>query len=133
MDWSRYSIPAMRLEARFGDRVVPAFCQRPQNIWAMVEEAVAKNPDGVAASSTNAPNTGVIFVALKPFEERRGPDLSADAILAGVRADLAPLREAFVFVLAPRSERDFDKYVRRRRLHEPGEGARPGRGRDARA
>ena len=48
MDWSRYSIPAMRLEARFGDRVVPAFCQRPENIWAMVADAVAKNPDGEA-------------------------------------------------------------------------------------
>jgi long-chain acyl-CoA synthetase len=48
MDWSRYSIPAMRLEARFGDRVVPAFCERPKNIWAMVEEAAAKNPNGEA-------------------------------------------------------------------------------------
>ena len=48
MDWSRYSIPVMRLEARFGDRVVPAFCERPKNIWAMVAEAVTKNPDGEA-------------------------------------------------------------------------------------
>jgi acyl-CoA synthetase (AMP-forming)/AMP-acid ligase II len=48
MDWSGYSIPAMRLEARFGDRVVPAFCERPQNIWAMIAEAAAKNPDGEA-------------------------------------------------------------------------------------
>ena len=29
MNWSHDSIPAMRLEARFGDRVVPAFCERP--------------------------------------------------------------------------------------------------------
>ena len=36
MDWSQHSIPAMRLEARFGDRVVPAFCERPKSIWAMV-------------------------------------------------------------------------------------------------
>jgi long-chain acyl-CoA synthetase len=48
MDWSHYSIPAMRLEARFGDRVVPAFCERPKNIWAMVAEAAAKNGDGEA-------------------------------------------------------------------------------------
>jgi long-chain acyl-CoA synthetase len=38
----------MRLEARFGDRVVPVFCERPNTIWAMVEEAVARNPDGEA-------------------------------------------------------------------------------------
>ena len=48
MDWSHYSIPAMRREARFGDRVVPAFCERPNSIWAMVSSAAARNPDGEA-------------------------------------------------------------------------------------
>ena len=48
MDWSHYSIPAMRLEARFGDRVVPVFCDRPKSIWAMISEAVSRNPDGEA-------------------------------------------------------------------------------------
>src|SRR5215472_1354252 len=55
------------------------------------------------AIRTNAPNTGVIFVALKPFEERRDASLSADAIRAGVQADVARLRDAFVFVLPPPS------------------------------
>src|SRR3984893_12830600 len=48
MDWSHYSIPAMRLEARFGDRVVPAFCERPNDIWAMVSAAASRKPDGEA-------------------------------------------------------------------------------------
>jgi acyl-CoA synthetase (AMP-forming)/AMP-acid ligase II len=48
MDWSRVSIPPMQREARFGDRVVPAFCQRPRSIWAMVVDAVSRNPDGEA-------------------------------------------------------------------------------------
>src|ERR1700730_14574502 len=48
MDWSHSPIPAMRLEMRFSDRVVPAFCDRPKNIWAMVAEAAARNPDGEA-------------------------------------------------------------------------------------
>ncbi len=48
MDWSQYPIPAMRLESRFGDRVVPTFDSRPAGIWAMVAEAAAKNPDGEA-------------------------------------------------------------------------------------
>src|SRR5216684_3827540 len=48
MDWSQYSIPAMQLEARFGDRVAPAFCERPKSIWAMVSAAAAGNPDGEA-------------------------------------------------------------------------------------
>jgi acyl-CoA synthetase (AMP-forming)/AMP-acid ligase II len=48
MEWSHYPIPPMRFEARFGDRVVPAFCRRSRSIWAMVSEAAAKNPDGEA-------------------------------------------------------------------------------------
>jgi len=48
MDWSNVAIPPMRLEARFGDRVVPAFCERPKNIWEMVEQAAARNGDGEA-------------------------------------------------------------------------------------
>jgi acyl-CoA synthetase (AMP-forming)/AMP-acid ligase II len=48
MDWSHYSIPAMQLEARFGDRIVPAFRERPKSIWAMLLDAAARNPDGEA-------------------------------------------------------------------------------------
>lgn len=48
MDWSQHSIPAMRLEPRFGDRVVPAFCERPKDVWAMIADAAATNPDGEA-------------------------------------------------------------------------------------
>jgi len=48
MDWSGHDIPSMRLEARFGDRLVPAFCERPSHIRAMIAEAAARNPDGEA-------------------------------------------------------------------------------------
>ena len=48
MDWSQHAIPPMRLEPRFGDRIVPAFCERPRSIPAMVAEAVARNGDGEA-------------------------------------------------------------------------------------
>jgi acyl-CoA synthetase (AMP-forming)/AMP-acid ligase II len=48
MDWSHHPIPAMRLETRFGDRIVPAFCLRPKSIWAMIADAAARNPDGTA-------------------------------------------------------------------------------------
>ena len=54
MDWSKHSIPAMRLEARFGDRLVPAFCERPKTIWAMIAEAAAQNPDGEALVCGNS-------------------------------------------------------------------------------
>ena len=48
MDWSQYPLPAMQHETRFGDRVVPTFRHRPANIWAMVADAAARNPDGDA-------------------------------------------------------------------------------------
>src|SRR5207248_9026707 len=48
MDWSQYSVPAMQLQVRFGDRVVPTFCERPRSIWGMVSDAAARNPDGEA-------------------------------------------------------------------------------------
>ncbi|KJC50986.1 O-succinylbenzoic acid--CoA ligase [Bradyrhizobium sp. LTSP885] len=48
MDWSQHSLPPMRLEPRFGDRVVPAFVERPGSLWAMIAQAVAQNGDGEA-------------------------------------------------------------------------------------
>ncbi len=48
MDWSQSQIPPMRFEARFGDRVVPAFSDRPASLWAMIADACARNPDGEA-------------------------------------------------------------------------------------
>ena len=65
-----------------------------------VEHAVAfVGFDG--ATFTNAPNTGVIFVTLKPFEQRR--DLPMAKILGDLRGKMFSLREAFVFVLEPPS------------------------------
>jgi hydrophobe/amphiphile efflux-1 (HAE1) family protein len=55
------------------------------------------------ATFTNATNTGVIFIVLKPFEERIEEDLTAAKVLADVREQLAVLSDAFVFVLEPPS------------------------------
>jgi long-chain acyl-CoA synthetase len=48
MDWSQYPIPPLQLEARFGDRVVPAFRERPKSLWEMISAAAITNPDGEA-------------------------------------------------------------------------------------
>ncbi|MDB5402810.1 MAG: bepG [Rhodopila sp.] len=55
------------------------------------------------ATFTNAPNTGVIFVPLKPFEQRVPLGLTAARIRADLQQQLAPLSEAFTFVLEPPS------------------------------
>ena len=55
------------------------------------------------ATSTNAPNIGVIFTPLKPFEERVKEGLSAADILSDLRRQMQALREAFILVLPPPS------------------------------
>src|SRR5215469_13921674 len=45
MDWLRRPIPRMRLEQRFGDRLVSAFGERPGSVWQMVADAAAKHPE----------------------------------------------------------------------------------------
>src|SRR5690606_22607472 len=51
LDWSHLAIPALRNEIRFGDRVTPAFVERPNSIWAPVAEAAARRGDGEALGS----------------------------------------------------------------------------------
>jgi HAE1 family hydrophobic/amphiphilic exporter-1 len=55
------------------------------------------------ATFTNAPNAGVVFVPLRPFEERRHAGLTTAGILADLRGQMASLREAFVLVIPPPS------------------------------
>jgi HAE1 family hydrophobic/amphiphilic exporter-1 len=55
------------------------------------------------ATFTNAPNSGVIFVTLKPFEERVKAKLTTQGILDDLRGQMQALREAFVLVIPPPS------------------------------
>ena len=55
------------------------------------------------ATFTNAPNSGVIFVTLKPFEERVKAGLTTETILNDLRGQMQALREAFVLVIPPPS------------------------------
>ena len=55
------------------------------------------------ATFTNAPNSGVIFVTLKPFEERVKAKLSSATILNDLRSQMQVLRKAFVLVIPPPS------------------------------
>jgi HAE1 family hydrophobic/amphiphilic exporter-1 len=55
------------------------------------------------ATFTNAPNAGVIFVTLKPFDERVKDGLATATILNDLRGQMQTLREAFVLVIPPPS------------------------------
>ncbi|MGD9668215.1 MAG: efflux RND transporter permease subunit [Hyphomicrobiaceae bacterium] len=54
------------------------------------------------ATRTTAPNSGAVFVVLKPFEKRAGdPSLSAEAILANLQKKVMAIEEGMVFVVRP--------------------------------
>jgi HAE1 family hydrophobic/amphiphilic exporter-1 len=55
------------------------------------------------ATFTNAPNSGVIFVTLKPFEERSKAKLGTASILSDLRGQMQALREASILVIPPPS------------------------------
>ena len=46
-------------------------------------------------------NAGVAFVSLKPWDERRGDRLRADAVAARAQKALGPMKEASIFVFTP--------------------------------
>ncbi|MGB9109662.1 MAG: efflux RND transporter permease subunit [Telluria sp.] len=50
---------------------------------------------------TNAPNAGIVFTSLKPFDERKGKDQSAEAIAAEINKRMGAIEDAFVMVLPP--------------------------------
>ncbi|MET0518218.1 MAG: efflux RND transporter permease subunit [Burkholderiaceae bacterium] len=50
---------------------------------------------------TNSSNSGIVFVALKPFEERKSKDLSAGAIAGAMNAQFGQIQDAFVVMFPP--------------------------------
>jgi hydrophobe/amphiphile efflux-1 (HAE1) family protein len=89
-----------------------ASLERTDRVIRRASEILLKRP-GVAhavtfagfdgATFTNAPNSGVIFTTLKPFEEREKADLTTNGILNDLRAQMQELREGFVLVIPPPS------------------------------
>jgi multidrug efflux pump len=65
-----------------------------------VEHAVAF-PGLSINGFTNSTNAGIVFVTLKPFEERRSADLSAGAIAAALNKQYATIQDAYIAVFPP--------------------------------
>ena len=49
----------------------------------------------------NSPSSGIAFITLKPFEERRGPDMTGAAIARKLQAKFNNIKDAFVAVFPP--------------------------------
>jgi multidrug efflux pump len=65
-----------------------------------VEHAVAF-PGLSINGFTNSTNAGIVFVTLKPFDQRRDPSLSAGAIAAALNQKYAAIQDAYIAVFPP--------------------------------
>jgi len=50
---------------------------------------------------TNSSNSGIVFVALKPFEERTSKDLAGAAIAQQLQREFADIQDAFIAIFPP--------------------------------
>ncbi|CDG83540.1 efflux RND transporter permease subunit [Janthinobacterium agaricidamnosum] len=50
---------------------------------------------------TNAPNAGIVFTGLKPFDERTRPSESGEAIAAEINKRMGVVQDAFIMVFPP--------------------------------
>jgi multidrug efflux pump len=65
-----------------------------------VEAAVAFPGLSISGFSV-APDAGIVFFTLKPFEERTTPDLSGPAITAALNQKLSAIQDAYVLTVPP--------------------------------
>ncbi|SPZ06333.1 hydrophobe/amphiphile efflux-1 protein [Pseudomonas luteola] len=50
---------------------------------------------------TNSPNSGIVFVTLKPFEERKDPSLSANAIAGALNGKFSSIQDSIIAIFPP--------------------------------
>src|SRR5439155_7233848 len=65
-----------------------------------VQDAVAFPGLSISGFSV-APNSGIVFFGLKPFEERKTRSLSGPAIAGALNQEFAAIQEAFVLAVPP--------------------------------
>src|SRR5262249_24268949 len=65
-----------------------------------VQDAVAFPGLSISGFSV-APNAGIVFFGLKPFEERKAPNLSGPAIAGSLNGQLTSIQDAFVLAVPP--------------------------------
>ncbi|SHM45987.1 efflux RND transporter permease subunit [Phytopseudomonas punonensis] len=95
-----------------------AFAQLPDAASLDRSEAVIKRMSDIAAKHpgvantvafpglsingfTNSPNSGIVFVTLKDFDQRKDPSLSANAIAAELNGQFAGIQEAYIAIFPP--------------------------------
>ncbi|CAN5757501.1 multidrug efflux RND transporter permease subunit [soil metagenome] len=87
-----------------------ATLDRTEDVIRRMGAIVLKNP-GVAHAVqfpglsingfTNSSNSGIVFVPLKDFEERKGPGMTADQIAAELNKEFSQIQDAFIAIFPP--------------------------------
>ncbi|HEV2621581.1 MAG TPA: efflux RND transporter permease subunit [Frateuria sp.] len=87
-----------------------ASLDRSEDVIRRMSEIALKQPGVESAVAfpglsingfTNSPNSGIVFVTLKPFEERRSAELSAGAIAGALNQKYAAIQDAYIAVFPP--------------------------------
>jgi hydrophobe/amphiphile efflux-1 (HAE1) family protein len=94
----------------FAQLPAAASLERTDAVIRRMGEIALKHP-GVANSIafpglsingfTNSPNSGIVFVALKPFEDRRTAELTGQAIARQLQQEFGSIEDAYIAIFPP--------------------------------
>ncbi|CAM4067993.1 efflux RND transporter permease subunit [Bordetella tumulicola] len=105
-------VPAQDKQYLIGFTQLPngASLDRTEDVIRRMSDIALKEP-GVASAIafpglsingfTNSSSAGIVFVTLKPFDERHDPALSSDAITGALNAKFASIKDAYIAVFPP--------------------------------
>ncbi|QHG71405.1 efflux RND transporter permease subunit [Ensifer adhaerens] len=105
-------VPAQDKQYLIGFAQLPdaATLDRSEDVIKRMSEIALKHPGvenaiafpGLSINGfTNSSNSGIVFVALKPFEERKTPELSGGAIAMQLNQEFGIIQDAFIAMFPP--------------------------------
>jgi multidrug efflux pump len=87
-----------------------ATLDRTEDVIRRMSDIALKNPAVQSAVAfpglsingfTNSPNSGIVFATLKPSDERKSPEMKANAVAAELNQQYASIQDAFIAVFPP--------------------------------
>ncbi|WP_046119978.1 efflux RND transporter permease subunit [Ensifer aridi] len=105
-------VPAQDKQYLIGFAQLPdaATLDRSEDVIRRMSEIALKHPGvehaiafpGLSINGfTNSSNSGIVFVSLKPFEERKTPELSGGAIAMQLNQEFGAIQDAFIAMFPP--------------------------------